>query len=314
MSRRIQSVKSFIPALRWIIAGSLLVACLAIYIPSISSITSERQMRQVSPVGDSQLRVENNVLFIRDSEICRFIPVDGSRMTISLPSTNKFVNINGVDHITFVPIDKYINSFLIADIPVSLPLWNYVMEDSIDDEELSGTSIYLGGLSAERWDEFIKRLNVKTGRVFRLPTMYEWLYAARGGRLSQNYRYSGSDDLAEVAVFGEKEPDEYENYIAIGGIKKANELGLRDMSGSVWELTSTRLYEVDPFLTELYNSVKNKAVNPVEGDDGDLSKVETYERRVSMGGAAYSTSEKCAMDYLPYEINIYTGTRLVLVH
>ena len=63
---------------------------------------------------------------------------------------------------------------------------------------------------------------------FRLPTLAEWEYAARGG---ENYTYAGSDDLDEVGWYA-KNSDNKTHPVAQ---KKPNGYGLYDMSGNVWE-------------------------------------------------------------------------------
>jgi sulfatase modifying factor 1 len=75
---------------------------------------------------------------------------------------------------------------------------------------------------------------------YRLPTEAEWEWAARGGVLSQGYTYSGSNDVAAVAWYWENSSGAAANlYDGLGtwpvGQKGANELGIHDMSGNVWE-------------------------------------------------------------------------------
>ena len=66
---------------------------------------------------------------------------------------------------------------------------------------------------------------------FRLPTEAEWEYAAKGGKKSMHFKYSGSDDLEDVAWFGDNS-----NSMSHGvGLLAPNELGIYDMSGNVSE-------------------------------------------------------------------------------
>jgi formylglycine-generating enzyme required for sulfatase activity/gas vesicle protein len=81
--------------------------------------------------------------------------------------------------------------------------------------------------------QFIEKLNAHTGKKYRLPIEAEWEYAARGGAKSGGYIYAGSNDASEVTWY-EEDKKNGRSIHSVGG-KKANELGIHDMSGNVGE-------------------------------------------------------------------------------
>jgi sulfatase modifying factor 1 len=87
------------------------------------------------------------------------------------------------------------------------------------------------GVSWDAVQAFIKKLNTLSGKNYRLPTEAEWEYAARGGTKSKKFEYAGSNDINAVAWTS---LDSGSNAHPVGQ-KRANELGLYDMSGNVYE-------------------------------------------------------------------------------
>ncbi|MDP8268442.1 MAG: formylglycine-generating enzyme family protein, partial [Candidatus Tenebribacter davisii] len=66
---------------------------------------------------------------------------------------------------------------------------------------------------------------------YRLPTEAEWEYAARGGNKSKGYKYSGSNNIGDVAWYTSNSSSKTHPV----GTKQANELGIYDMTGNVSE-------------------------------------------------------------------------------
>ena len=83
---------------------------------------------------------------------------------------------------------------------------------------------------------FLSILNNLTSINFRLPTIEEWLYAAKGGDLSKGYIYSGSDVISEVAWYNSNSAGNVHDVAQL----MPNELGFYDMSGNVMEWTSSQ--------------------------------------------------------------------------
>ena len=142
--------------------------------------------------------------------------------------------------------------------------------------------------------EFIKKLNQLTGKEFRLPTEAEWEYAARGGKYSKDYvyKYSGSNNAGEVAWCDDNRGTH------LVKTKKANKLGLYDMSGNVYE-----------WCNDWYGSYQsNSQTNPTGPSKG--------ERRVLRGGSWYDDDRRVRVSLrhrnTPDYRCIFNGLRLAL--
>ncbi len=215
---------------------------------------------------------ENALNFVVGNVAFRMIKIQGSSFTMGIPvdkdgkiGKNVFVDETPAHQVT-------LNSFCIGETTVTQELWQAVLQAydvSIKENRENLPKVKIS------WNDcqiFIKRLNMITGRKFRMPTEAEWEFAAKGGTLSKNTIYSGASRLGLVAW-----------YSAVGKpvqpVKKlkANELNIYDMSGNVSEWCN------DWYGKEYYaNSPEN---NPQGPDQGQL--------KVIRGGSVFSTADSC---------------------
>ncbi len=147
--------------------------------------------------------------------------------------------------------------------------------------------------------EFILKLNLLSGRKFRLPAEAEWEYAARGGSRTGHFRYAGSNKIDEVAVYAKGSDVLKVQNVAS---KKPNELGLYDMSGNAWEWCADR-YAL--YGAEAGNGASGVAEGtpPAEeggsvrakdaGGVGELCGTAVTSERVMRGGSAASAWKAC---------------------
>ena len=122
-----------------------------------------------------------------------------------------------------------LSSFSIGKYEVTQEEWQAVMGSN--PSKFKGAKRPVEQVSWTDCQEFLRKLNLLTGKRFRLPTEAEWEYAARGGNRSIGYKYAGSDNLGNVAWYTDNSGNETHPV----GQKSPNELGLYDMSGNVWE-------------------------------------------------------------------------------
>ena len=208
-----------------------------------------------------------------------------------------------------------LDDYMIGETEVTQKLWEAVMDTNPSTFKDANNPVDY--VSWNDCQQFLRKLNALTGQSFRLPTEAEWEYAARGGAKSKQSKYSGSDNPSDVAWFMQNSGDENldesiptwdtdmlaDNHCRTHpvGTKQANELGLFDMSGNVWEWCQ------DWYADGAYAN-NSTQTNPKGANKGNV--------RILRGGSFFSRAQSNRVSYRnagkPDISNADCGFRLAL--
>ncbi len=166
-----------------------------------------------------------------------------------------------------------INTFYMSKFPVTQKEWETIMSSNPCYNHCPDCPVE--NVTWEDAKKFIDKLNLMSGKRYRLPTEAEWEYAARGGNKSRGYKYAGDNDIEQVAWYYKNSGKRTHPV----GKLKPNELGLYDMTGNVWQWCS------DWFGVEYYNF--SPASNP-KGPDGTSDNYKSCR-----GGSWYYPAADC---------------------
>lgn len=196
---------------------SLLISCLvaaAVTPPYPTMLSSD----------DSSVANENLIFTVKGVKFT-MIAVEGGTFTMGV--TTEQDRYAGDDE---YPVHQVmLSDYYIGEVEVTQALWKAVMGKN--PSEFKGNHLPVESVSWIDCQEFIKKLNDLTGKNFRLPTEAEWEFAARGGKKSRGYKYSGSNIIDDVAWYDRNSG--YKTHTV--KTKQPNELGIYDMSGNVEE-------------------------------------------------------------------------------
>jgi formylglycine-generating enzyme required for sulfatase activity len=121
--------------------------------------------------------------------------------------------------------------FAIGKYEVTQAEWTAMMMMNLSGYE--GPRRPVDGATWREAQEFVRRLSVRTGKQYRLPSEAEWEYAARAGTATEFLTGNIPISLDQYAWFAQNSGKETQ---PVGG-KQANAFGLHDVFGNVYEWT-----------------------------------------------------------------------------
>lgn len=185
-----------------------------------------------------------------------------------------------------------VDGFYIGMLEVTQSQWEKVM--GTNPSNFRGSNLPVETVSWEEAMEFCRVLSNKTGKTYTLPTEAQWEYAARGGKKADGTKYAGSNMIDAVAWYS----DNSGNCTHPCGTKRANALGIYDMSGNVLEWCK------DWYSSNYASYDTNNPTGPSSGSS-----------RVDRGGSWSSGAGYCRValrgNHSPGYRNHYLGFRVV---
>ena len=181
-----------------------------------------------------------------------------------------------------------VDGFYIGMLEVTQSQWEKVMGTNIYQQKNKTSYNNTYGVGPEypmyyvNWEEameFCRLLSNKTGKTYTLPTEAQWEYAARGGKKADGTKYAGCNMIDAVAWY----TDNSRGSTHPCGTKRANALGIYDMSGNVCEWCKD-------WYSSSYTSYDTN--NPTGPSSGSY--------RVNRGGNRFNSAAGCRVAHRSY--------------
>lgn len=173
-----------------------------------------------------------------------------------------------------------VGPFSLGTYPVTQREWLSVMGSN--PSQYRGDDLPVENVSWNDAQAFIKALNQRSGRKWRLPSEAEWEYAARGAGLKQKYPGTSSEEELEEYAWLESNSGLKTHPV---GTRKPNQLGIYDMAGNVWQWVQDR-YDRDYYRQ-----------SPRQNPKGDPFGV----NRILKGGSVYQQASSLRVSGRDYQ-------------
>ena len=233
---------------------------------------------ETPPTGGNTTQDGENKVYTVNGVSFTMVAVKGGTFTMGATAEQ-----TGADYDESPTHSVTLSDYYIGETEVTQELWQAVMG--------SNPSYHTGNMQRPvetvSWNDgqtFITKLNELTGESFALPTEAQWEYAARGGKSTKGYLYSGSNSIADVAWYTDNSSDTTHPVKS----KSPNELGLYGMSGNVWEWCAD-------WYGRYFSTSQINPVGPITGSD-----------RVLRGGSWINNATRCRIAYRSYNTPTYT--------
>jgi formylglycine-generating enzyme required for sulfatase activity len=194
--------------------------------------------------------------------------------------------------------------FLMGRYPVTQSQWRavagYDRDLDPDPSRFKGDNRPVENVSWDEAQEFCQRLSAKTGKGYRLPSEAEWEYACRAGMMTAfHFGETITPELANydgTATYNDSPKGEYRRETTDVGSFPANDWGLHDMHGNVWEWCEDDWHGS-------YEGAPNDGIAWVESDRSET-------RRLLRGGSWYFAPRNCRSACRYFDTRDYRDNRI----